>query len=90
MRLILLVGLGLMCSGSALASPSKGVRAKESVTKQLLSYVPANGRITLKKTIPMSRLKLDEFRSGQGATQTLQQRKALLLVESPNLGNESK
>ena len=45
------------CSGLR-SQASKGVRAKESVTKQLLSYVPANGRITLKKTVPMSRLKL--------------------------------
>ena len=90
MRLILLLGLGLALPCSALADPSKSVQVKESVTQQLLSYVPTNGRITLKQTAPMSRLKLNEFRPIREAARSLQQRKALLLVESPNLGNETK
>ena len=59
--LILLVGLGLMMLRVGAREPLGGCLRKESVTKQLLRYVPANGRITLKKTVPMSRLKLDRI-----------------------------
>lgn len=90
MRVIFLLGLVLALPGAVIAGPSKGVQAKKSVAEQLLSYVPAHGRITLKQTTPMSRLKLNEFRPSRGAARSLQQRKALLLVESPNLGNATK